>query len=142
MSDETDIEATVRRILAAAEVVAVLGAHVEPRRPAFYVPEYLFTRGYRILPVNPAFAGRRQWGETFAGRLSELRERVDVVDVFRRSSLLPEHLEDLLAMDPAPRWVWFQLGVRHDGVATALRKKGIVVVQDRCLLADHRRFRS
>jgi predicted CoA-binding protein len=135
-----DAERTVRRILGQARVVAVLGAHVRRHKPAFYVPEYLFEHGFRILPVNPVFAGEVQWDEAFVGRLSELEAPVDVVNVFRRSSRLPEHVDEILGLDPLPRWAWFQLGVRHDGVAARLREEGIEVIQDRCMLADHRRF--
>ena len=65
---------------------------------------------------------------------------VDVVDVFRRSELLPGHLQEILAMRPLPRWVWLQSGVYHDEVTRELEAHGIAVVQDRCMLADHRAF--
>ena len=133
-------ESTVRRILGQPRVVAVLGAHVRRHKPAFYVPDYLFEHGFSVLPVNPVFAGEVQRGEVFVGRLSELETPVDVVNVFRRSSRLPEHVDEILGLDPLPRWAWFQLGVRHDEVAARLREEGIEVIQDRCMLADHRRF--
>ena len=138
MRERSEIEATVREVLDEAKVIAVLGAHVRPEKPAFYVPDYLHDQGYEILPVNPVFAGREQWGATFVGRLDELSRPVDVIDVFRRAEWLPGHVEEILALDPLPRWVWLQLGIRHDAVASRLRERGIAVVQDRCLLADHR----
>lgn len=130
----------IRRILAEARTVAVLGAHVEPAKPAHYVPGYLHGQGYRVLPVNPVFAGRTLWGETVRTSLAELRQPVDVVDVFRRAELLPRHVEEILAMEPRPRLVWLQLGIRNDVVARRLVDAGIEVVQDRCTLADHRSF--
>ncbi len=132
-------EDDVRNLLAGARVVAVLGAHREPERPAFYVPEYLHQHGYRVLPVNPQLAGEVLWGETVRGGLAEIGEAVDLVDVFRRPEALEGHLAEFLAM--RPRAVWFQLGIRNDRVAAALVAAGIDVVQDRCTLADHRRFR-
>jgi predicted CoA-binding protein len=125
-------------ILTTARVVAVLGAHHEPARPAFYVPDYLHSMGYRILPVNPMLVGRVLWGETVVARLTDLTTPVDLVDVFRRADSLPDHLDELLGMTPAPRTVWFQSGIRHDAVAAALSAAGLEVVQDRCTLAEHR----
>jgi predicted CoA-binding protein len=125
-------------ILREARVVAVLGAHHEAGRPAFYVPDYLASVGYRILPVNPMLVGRVLWGVPTVARLTDLTEAVDLVDVFRRSEALPEHLDELLGMSPAPRTVWFQSGVRNDTVASRLTAAGLEVVQDRCTLAEHR----
>ncbi len=131
----------IRRVLAEARTVAVLGAHTVPSKPAYYVPDYLHGQGYRILPVNPVFAGRTMWGETVRGTLAELGEPVDVVDLFRRGELLPQHVADILAMAPRPRLVWLQLGIRNDAVAAELVAAGIEVIQDRCMLADHRQLR-
>lgn len=130
--------AAIRDILAQSKTIAVLGAHDAPERPAFYVPDYLYARGYRILPVNPALVGRTLWGERVVGSLTELGRPVDLVDVFRRSEWLPEHVPEFLAMQPAPKVVWFQLGIRNARVAATLRAAGIRVVEDRCTLADHR----
>lgn len=127
-------------VLRDARTVAVLGAHLDEAKPAFYVPEYLYGQGYRILPVNPVFSGRRAWGEPFRDTLTDLDQPVDVVDVFRASRHLPDHLDAMLAMDPSPRTVWMQLGVEHPSVAASLVEHGIDVVQDRCMLADHRSF--
>jgi hypothetical protein len=137
---ELRTEADVRGVLERARVVAVLGAHFESWRPAFYVPDYLRAQGMRILPVNPALVGRTLWGEPVRGSLGDLAEPVDVVDVFRRSDALPAHLDELRGMRPLPPVVWFQSGIRNDAVAAALVAAGIDVVQDRCMLADHRRM--
>ena len=128
----------IRRVLKEARTVAVLGAHQAPAKPAHYVPDYLHGQGYRILPVNPVFAGQTLWGETVRSTLAELGEPVDVVDVFRRSELVPMHTADILAMEPPPKLVWLQLGVRNDEAARELQAAGIEVIQDHCMLADHR----
>jgi hypothetical protein len=132
--------AAIRAVLQRARVVAVLGAHTDVSRAAWYVPDYLHQQGARILPVNPALAGQTLWGEPARASLTELTEPVDVVDVFRRAEALPGHLAELLAMRPLPKVVWFQLGIRENTVAAALSAAGIDVVQDRCMLADHRRM--
>lgn len=133
-------EARVRAILEEARSVAVLGAHNRPYKPAHYVPAYLAEQGYRVIPVNPAFIGESLFGERVRARLQEIGEPIDIVDVFRRGEAVPDHVDDILAMQPRPRVVWLQLGIRNDEVAERLRSEGIEVVQDRCTLADHRRF--
>jgi uncharacterized protein len=128
-------------LLARARVIAVLGAQRDVHLPAHYVPDYLHRQGYRILPVNPTHVGGEAlWGEPFRAHLGELAEPVDLVDVFRRAEHLDDHLADFLALRPGA--VWFQLGIRNDRVASALAAAGIDVVQDRCTMADHRRFRQ
>lgn len=128
----------IREVLARARVIAVLGAHDDPVRPAHYVPEYLRGAGYTIYPVNPGKLGMTLWGQPVLGSLAEVPVPVDILDVFRPSQALPGHLGDILAMQPLPRVVWFQLGIRNDLVARALVGAGMDVVQDRCTLADHR----
>ncbi len=117
--------------------IAVLGAHSEPARPAHYVPAYLRDRGWEIVPVNPRQVGQKIFGRPVVATLQEAGS-VELVCVFRRGSALPAHLDELLAAG-APT-VWFQQGIRHDEVAQALRAAGMRVVQDRCMLADHRRL--
>lgn len=128
----------VRRVLTTSRTVAVLGAHSDPTRPAWYVPDYLHSQGFEIIPVNAALVGQSLWGRPVLGSLAEIDEPVDVVDIFRRSEALPGHLDEILSMVEAPRTVWFQKGIRNAEVARQLEAKGIEVIQDRCMLADHR----
>jgi uncharacterized protein len=127
-----------RAILASSPTVAVLGVHTDPEKPAHYVPAYLHEQGYRILGVNPGLAGQTLFGEPVRAALTEIAEPIDLVDVFRRPEALPGHLAEIIAA--RPRAVWFQLGIRNDDVARQLEAAGIEVVQDRCTLADHRRW--
>jgi hypothetical protein len=128
----------VFEILRSVRTIAVLGAHHEPARPAFYVPDYLAQVSYAIYPVNPMLVGRALWGQPVRATLAELDVAIDLVDVFRRSDLVLEHVADILAMEPRPAVVWLQLGVRSDAAAERLEAAGIEVVEDRCTLADHR----
>jgi predicted CoA-binding protein len=130
----------LREILTTSPTIAVLGAHSEPEKAAFYVPEYLHEEGYRILSVNPQLHGEELFGEPVHKTLAEIREPVDLVDVFRRSELIPAHVEDILAMSPRPKVVWFQLGIKNEDAAHILEAAGITVVQNRCTLADHQRL--
>jgi hypothetical protein len=128
----------LRAFLASARRIAVLGAHPDPAKPAHYVPDYLRQRGYRILPANPVYAGQVLWGEAVRASLLEIGEPVDVVDVFRRSEQVAEHVDDILALRPA--LVWLQSGIRNDVAARTFEDAGIAVVQDRCLMVEHRRL--
>ncbi len=133
-------DATLVRILKAARTIAVLGAKAQPHEPAHYVPAYLAARGYRIIPVNPTLAGRSLFGVPVVATLADLSEPVDVVEVFRRPEFLPGHAREVLAMPRRPHVVWFQLGIRHDGAAETLARAGIQVIQDRCMMPEHRRL--
>ncbi len=133
-------DARLREILTASPTVAVLGIHREQEKAAFYVPEYLHDEGYRVIGVNPQFIEETLFGEKVRATLSEIGEPIDIVDVFRRAELIPTHLDDILAMDPRPKVVWFQLGIKNDEAAKTLEDAGITVVQNRCTLADHQRL--
>lgn len=133
--------AELERILRETRTVAVLGAHREPHRPAYYVPAYLSSVGYRVFPVNPVLVGQRLFGEEIRARLDQLVEPIDLVDVFRRPADVSAHVDEILGMVIRPRVVWLQQGIRNDRAAERLEAEGIRVVQDRCTLADHRAFR-
>ena len=133
-------DAQLREILTTSPTIAVLGMHREPEKAAFYVPEYLHDEGYRVIGVNPRFAGEELFGEKVRSTLAEIGEPIDVVEVFRRPARIPDHVEDVLAMDPRPKVVWFQLGIRNDDAAHILEAAGILVIQNRCMLADHQRL--
>jgi predicted CoA-binding protein len=133
-------DARLREILSTSPTIAVLGVHREPEKAAFYVPEYLHDEGYRIIGVNPRFVEHTLFGERVRATLAELGEPIDIVDVFRRAEQIPMHVEDILAMKPRPKVVWFQLGIRNDDAAKILEAAGITVIQNRCTLADHQRL--
>jgi len=133
-------DAELTRIFREARTVAVLGAKGEASEPAYYVPAYLKARGYRVLPVNPTRSGERILGEPVVATLADLPGPVDVIDVFRRPEFLPGHAREILQLPWKPAVVWFQLGIRHDAAAAELAGAGIRVVQDRCMMPEHRRL--
>lgn len=133
-------DARIRQILKTSPTIAVLGFHVEPEKAAFYVPEYLQEEGYKVIGVNPKYAGEKHLGEPVRATLAEIKQPVDLVDVFRRAQDIPAHVEDILAMSPRPKVVWFQLGIKNEEAAAILEAAGITVVQNRCTLADHQRL--
>jgi predicted CoA-binding protein len=133
-------DARLTAILRDARTVAVVGAKADPGAPAHYVPAYLRRHGYRLLAVNPTLAGRTLFDEPVVATVADLPAPVDVVEIFRRPVFLPGHAAEILALPWRPSAVWFQLGIRHDGAARALAEAGIRVVQDRCMMPEHRRL--
>lgn len=135
-------DAELATILAETKRIAVLGIKTEAQggQAAFYVPEYMAEAGYEIVPVPVYYPDVFEiLGEPVYRKLADIPEPVDMVNVFRRAQDIPPHLPDILAAKP--RVVWMQLGINHDEVAEALARAGIKVVQDRCLMVDHRRLR-
>ena len=135
-----DDDAGLARILREARTVAVLGAKGEAGQPAYYVPAYLKAHGYRVLPVNPTRSGERILGEPVVATLADLGAAPDVVEVFRRPQFLQAHAAEIVRLAWKPSVVWFQLGIRNDGAAETLARAGIRVVQDRCMMPEHRRL--
>jgi predicted CoA-binding protein len=137
-----DDDSGLTAIFRESKTVAVLGAKADSSEPAYYVPAYLHSRGYDVRPVNPRFAGRRLHDADTVASLRDLAEPTDVIEVFRRPEYLPGHADEILALPWRPKTVWFQLGIRHDGAAEKLARAGIRVVQNRCMMPEHRRLKS
>ncbi len=128
----------LRELFAATKTIAVLGIKADPAEDAFRVADYLARTGHRILPVNPKLD--TVLGQPCVPDLAALAEPADLVDVFRAPAHLPGHVDEILELATPPRAVWFQLGIRDDASAERLRAAGIDVVQDRCLMVEHRRL--
>ena len=134
---ETD--AGVKALLAATRRIAVLGIKTEAQadQAAFYVAKYLANAGLDVVPVPVYYPEATAiLGKPVFRKLADVPGEIDLVDVFRRPSDIDAHVEDILAKKP--RAVWFQLGIRNDAAAEKLARAGIKVVQDRCLMVDHR----
>ena len=132
---------SLREMLLQTKSIAVLGIKTEAQsgQPAFYVPKYMQNAGFRIIPVPVYYPDATEiLGEKVHRQLQQIPDEVDMVNVFRRPQAIPAHLDDLLAKKP--KSVWMQLGISHDAVAEQLARAGIKVVQDRCLMVDHRRL--
>ena len=128
----------IGNLLGEIKTIAVVGIKTEAQagQPAFYVPSYLQTAGFQIIPVPVYYPdATRILGQQVYRRLVDVPVEVDLVNVFRRSHEVPLHVEDILAK--MPKAVWLQSGIRNDAVAETLAKAGIKVVQDRCLMVDH-----
>ncbi|MCA9606216.1 MAG: CoA-binding protein [Myxococcales bacterium] len=129
----------VRRVAGEAQRVAVLGIKPDSHgyAPAHYVPRYLKEAGVEVIPVPVYYPEITEiLGAPVLRRVAEVEGPIDIVDVFRRSADVAAHLDDLLAAKP--KAVWLQSGIRDDATAEALARAGIDVVQDRCLMVEHR----
>ena len=129
---------TLRRILRENHVVAVVGLSADWFRPSYFVAKYLQEHGYRIIPVNPRYAGKNILGERCFAGLREISERVDVVDVFRKTADVPPVAEDAIAI--GAKVVWMQEGIRNDDAARDGEAHGLRVVMDTCIRSAHRRM--
>ena len=132
----------IARIVRECKRIAVLGIKTEAQRdqPAFYVAEYMARAGYDIVPVPVYYPDATEiLGRPVYRTVQAVPAPVAMVNVFRRPRDIPPHVEDILAA--RPRVVWLQLGIRHEAAAETWAKAGIQVVQDRCLLVEHRRLK-
>lgn len=132
--------AGIAEILRNTRRIAVLGIKTEAHggQPAFYVPEYMQRAGFEIVPVPVYYPDATEiLGQPVHRRLADIPGGVDMVNVFRRPSDVPPHVDDILAA--RPRVVWMQSGIRNEAAAQRLAEAGIKVVQDRCLMVEHRR---
>ena len=130
----------IRDLIRQTKRIAVLGIKTEAQadQAAFYVPKYLDAAGLQVIPVPVYYPEVTEiLGKRVYRKLIDIPGEVDLVDVFRRSHDINGHVEDILTKKP--KAVWFQSGIRNDAVAEQLAKTGIKVVQDRCLMVEHRR---
>jgi uncharacterized protein len=128
--------ANIPDILKSTRTIAVVGISSNPMRPSNGVAEYLKRAGYRIIPVNPNEA--EVLGEKCYARLEDVPEKIDLVDIFRRSEYVPEIVESAIRV--GARTVWMQEGVIHEAAAERARQAGLDVVMDRCTLKEHRKL--
>lgn len=121
------------------KTIAVLGIKPESHssQPAFYVSKYMQDAGYKIVPVPVYYPEVTEiLGEKIFRKLVDIPDEIDMVNVFRRPQDIPQHVDDIIAKKP--RSVWFQLGIVNDEAAEKLAAAGIKVVQDKCLMVEHR----
>lgn len=138
---------TIEQILLSAKTVAVIGLSPKPERASLEVAGYLQGQGYRIVPVNPAYAGQQILGENVYATLQEAADalaqngaRIDVVDVFRKPDDVPPIAKD--AIDVRAGTLWMQLGIENQVAADLARAAGLDVVMNHCMLVEHSRLKA
>ncbi len=125
-------------ILKNNRIVAMVGASPNWVRPSYFAMKYLQTKGYRVIPVNPAAAGEEILGEKAYASLSDIPVKIDIVDIFRRSDAVPPIVDEAIAI--GAKVVWMQLGVRHVGAAAKAEAAGLKVVMNRCMKIEFGRL--
>jgi len=142
MSHESYDDSYIRGILNTVKTIAMVGVSPKDSRPSYFAFKYLLERGYRMIPVNPGLAGKDLLGQKAYARLADIPEPVDMVDIFRASAFVLPIVEEALKMQPRPRVVWMQLGIRNDAAAALAEQNGMKVVMNRCPKIEYGRLSS
>jgi len=130
---EINNDAVISRILDETKTIAVIGLSSNPLRPSYSVSRYMQSNGYRIIPINPNETSAL--GETAYTSLDDVTEKIDLVDIFRRSDEAGRHVDEAIRI--GARGVWLQEGVIDEAAAERALAAGLDVVMDRCILKEH-----
>jgi len=142
MNHDTYDDVYIRGILNTVKTIAMVGVSANTSRPSYFAFKYLLERGYRMIPVNPGLAGQDLLGRPVRATLLDIPEPVDMVDVFRASQHALAIVVQALQMQPRPRVIWMQLGVRNDEAAELAELNGLKVVMNRCPKIEYGRLSS
>jgi uncharacterized protein len=132
----------IRGILNTVKTIAMVGASAKDNRPSYFAFKYLMERGYNMVPINPGLDGKELLGRKIYGRLSDVPEPIDMIDVFRASKYALPVVQEALTLTPRPRVIWMQLGVRNDEAAALAEANGMKVVMNRCPKIEYGRLSS
>lgn len=127
----------IKEIFENIKTIAVIGMK-DKSGDAYGVPAYLASVGYKIYPVNPTRIGKKVFDIPFAEKVTDIKAKIDLVEIFRKPEFIPGHVKEILSMNPLPKYVWFQLGIENNEAAEELEKAGIKVVQNACMLVEHK----
>lgn len=130
----------IRSVLEQCRRIAMVGASDNPARPSYFVFKYLTARGYDVIPVNPGRTGAELLGKPFAGSLREIPGPLDMVEIFRNSEAAEAIVDEALRLDPPPKVIWMQLGVRNDAAAAKAEARGLIVIMNRCPKIEYGRL--
>ncbi|HYC03222.1 MAG TPA: CoA-binding protein [Azospirillaceae bacterium] len=138
MDHDSYPDAHIQDILAGVKTIAFVGASANWNRPVFFVMKYMQTKGYRVVPVNPALVGQQVLGEPGYASLRDLPFAVDMVDIFRNAEAAGPVADE--AADLGIRVIWMQLGVRNDAAAARAEARGATVIMNRCPKIEYARL--
>ena len=140
MKHDTYDNAYIAGILNSVKTIAMVGASANDVRPSWFVLKYMLAKGFSVFPINPGHAGKEILGRLTYARLADIPEPIDMVDIFRAPVAVPGIVDEVLALDPLPKVIWMQLGVRHDEAAAKAEAAGIKVVMNRCPKIEYGRL--
>jgi len=130
----------LKNVLKRTKRVAVVGVSMNPVRPSYYVARYLSLKGYTVIPVNPGHAGKMLFGQTVKASMSDIKDGVDMVDIFRRSEAVPPIVDEALEVFPGLDTVWMQIGVENAEATKKAEARGVTVIQNRCPKIEYQRL--
>jgi hypothetical protein len=142
MNHDSYPDSYIRGILNTVKTIAMVGISPKDNRPSYFAFKYLSERGYRMIPVNPGQAGKEILGQKVYGKLSDIPEPVDMIDIFRASEHVMPVVQEAIALKPKPQVIWMQLTIRNDAAAKLAEDAGIKVVMDRCPKIEYGRLSS
>jgi predicted CoA-binding protein len=142
MNHDSYPDTYIRGILNTVKSIAMVGASAKENRPSYFAFKYLLERGYNMIPVNPGHAGHDMLGQPTYARLADIPEPIDMIDIFRPSRHALPIVQEALALNPRPRVVWMQLGIRNDEAAALAEANNIKVVMNRCPKIEYGRLSS
>ena len=131
-------EAIIVKMLRETKAIATVGFSTKAHKPSHYVPRYLLEEGYQVIPVNPN--ADEILGQKAYPTLEQVPMEVDMVQLFRPSDQVAPHVDEAIEM--GAKFIWMQLGIKNKEVAAKAREAGLEVIQNRCLMVDHRRLKS
>jgi predicted CoA-binding protein len=130
----------LKSLLSGVKSVAIVGISSNPVRPSYFVARYLSLKGFTVTPVNPGLAGQTLFGQEVKASLSDIKGRIDMIDIFRRSDSVPAIVDEALEAFPDLKVIWMQIGVMHAGAAEKAKARGVEVVQNRCPKIEYQRL--
>ncbi|HWV96304.1 MAG TPA: CoA-binding protein [Xanthobacteraceae bacterium] len=142
MNHDTYDDNYIRGILNNVKTIAMVGASPLNVRPSYFAFKYLAQRGYDMIPVNPGQVGKSLEGRPFVASLKDIDRPVDMVDIFRNSEVALQVVKDALTLNPLPKVIWMQLGVRNDEACALAEAAGLKVVMNRCPKIEYGRLSS
>jgi len=142
MNHDSYDDSYIRGILSTVKTIAMVGASEKENRPSYFVFKYLLERGYRMIPVNPGRTGHDMLGQRIYGKLADIPEPIDMIDIFRGSQYALDIVQEALALKPRPQVIWMQIGVRNDEAAALAEANGLKVVMNRCPKIEYGRLSS
>ena len=142
MNHDAYPDSYIRVILNTVKTIAMVGASEKENRPSYFAFKYLLEHGYHMIPVNPGHAGETMLGQKIYAQLSDIREPIDMVDIFRASQYVLPIVQEVLSLKPRPQVIWMQLGIRNDEAAALAEANGMKVVMNRCPKIEYGRLSS
>ena len=128
----------ISSVLYKTKTIAIIGLSSSWNRPSYFVAKYLIDRGYKIYPINPKEAGKKILGQKVYSNITEIKDKIDMVDVFRKSSEIDKIIEDILACNP--QFIWLQIGVINNKLAKVAANKNIPIIMNRCPKIEYSRL--